>query len=376
MFAHPWAWLGLAGLAVPVAIHLLARHQASRVPFPSLRFIDATDLNAVSWHRLTDRALLALRLLLVLLAVAAAAGPLIGPPDAASSTTSVYVLDRTASAGAAAAPGRAVDGALVQPAEFLPAGLAAASAAAADVSGPAEIVVVSDFPEGALDAGDIARVPARVGLRFERVPAQPASAPAGFSRDADVARMVWPASSAESRGSEGMRSGAPLTAQAADDRAAHATLDAALAVTPMTAPPPAPVALVFAGAPDRERTVAALETIDAPWMYRAAASAVRAGGGRVRVGRHGRDLVVVDEAAGATAEAVSTASAVIEGVNALAPVDEAETRTIADAQLAAWRRDAAGTAAPRRASGSASRWFWLAVIGLLALETVVRRRAA
>ena len=74
------AWLspavlwGLALVGAPIAIHLLARHQARTVPFPSLRFLGPTHLAALRRRRIEDVALLMCRLAIIALAVAALAG--------------------------------------------------------------------------------------------------------------------------------------------------------------------------------------------------------------------------------------------------------------------------------------------------------------
>ena len=77
---HPWVWLAGALVAVPIAIHLLARDRSRHVPFPSLRFVERTPLSAVARHRLQDIALLLVRMAIVLLAVAALAGPILITP--------------------------------------------------------------------------------------------------------------------------------------------------------------------------------------------------------------------------------------------------------------------------------------------------------
>ena len=43
---NPLALAGLAAAALPVIIHLLKRHRATRVPFPTLRFM--TDSRAAA----------------------------------------------------------------------------------------------------------------------------------------------------------------------------------------------------------------------------------------------------------------------------------------------------------------------------------------
>jgi len=154
MWAQPWAWLGLAGLAVPIAIHLLARHQAVRAAFPTLRFIDASELNAIKRQRLTDMPLLLVRMLMIALAVAAIAGPRLGATAIAGDKdpAHVTVYDMTASA----ASGRSDSFVSMRRrahvrTESLPAGLKAAADWAVLQPGERQITVVSDFQRGPLD---------------------------------------------------------------------------------------------------------------------------------------------------------------------------------------------------------------------------------
>src|SRR5262245_63525921 len=64
-------------------LHPLARQsrrRAERIPFPTLRFIQPTQLPAMRRRAIEDLALLAIRLAIVILAVAAFAGPLLVTP--------------------------------------------------------------------------------------------------------------------------------------------------------------------------------------------------------------------------------------------------------------------------------------------------------
>src|SRR5262245_50831186 len=76
-WVNPLAWFGLAAVAVPIVVHLLAHSRAPRMPFPTLRFIQSTRLAAIRRRALDDIVLLAVRSAIVLLAVAAFAGPLL-----------------------------------------------------------------------------------------------------------------------------------------------------------------------------------------------------------------------------------------------------------------------------------------------------------
>ena len=73
----PSVFWGLVLMAAPIAIHLLARHQARTVPFPSLRFLERTHLAALRRRRIEDVLLLICRIAIIALAVAALAGPVL-----------------------------------------------------------------------------------------------------------------------------------------------------------------------------------------------------------------------------------------------------------------------------------------------------------
>ena len=58
----PAALAGLTLLAGPLALHLLTRHRARRLPFPTLRFVPPSNTAAVRLRQPTDVWLLILRL--------------------------------------------------------------------------------------------------------------------------------------------------------------------------------------------------------------------------------------------------------------------------------------------------------------------------
>ncbi|MBM4042629.1 MAG: VWA domain-containing protein [Planctomycetes bacterium] len=69
----PAMLIGLVGLAVPVALHLIARHKYQVLEFPSLRLLQADERSNVFAMRLVDAGQLALRLLVLALVVLAMA---------------------------------------------------------------------------------------------------------------------------------------------------------------------------------------------------------------------------------------------------------------------------------------------------------------
>ncbi|MBM3750374.1 MAG: hypothetical protein FJW21_04220, partial [Acidimicrobiia bacterium] len=71
----PLALIGVVSVALPVLVHWLARHEADRQVFPTVRFLPRTPPTSVRRHRLTDVGLLALRAGIVAAAAAALAQP-------------------------------------------------------------------------------------------------------------------------------------------------------------------------------------------------------------------------------------------------------------------------------------------------------------
>lgn len=168
---NPWVWLAAGLVAVPIAIHLLARDRSRRVAFPSLRFLERTPLSAVARHRLQDIPLLLVRMAIVLLAVAALAGPILitSGRQAAWAThvaRAVVSSERTAPAEdelRTARVGKTFSRERVRDA------VADAVRWLVEQS-PAtkEIVVLSSFRRGAVDAADFADVPEGMAIRLER----------------------------------------------------------------------------------------------------------------------------------------------------------------------------------------------------------------
>jgi hypothetical protein len=64
----PAALLGLAAIALPIAIHLLVRQHARTLAYPSLRFLRETQLAAFRRRTIQDAALLFCRVAIIALA--------------------------------------------------------------------------------------------------------------------------------------------------------------------------------------------------------------------------------------------------------------------------------------------------------------------
>jgi hypothetical protein len=187
-FAAPGALWGLLLLAGPVLVHLLSRRQATRRPFPTLRFIEAARLQPVSRRTLDDRALLLLRLCIIALAVLAWARPMWTRasrremPEAANAL--VVLVDTSASMHRASRAGpsamvearRMADSAAATVARVLrvettaPALALPASAAWLQQAGGGDVLVLTDAQRGSIARADISALPATVRLMVRAVP--------------------------------------------------------------------------------------------------------------------------------------------------------------------------------------------------------------
>jgi hypothetical protein len=187
-FLQPAVWLAAIAVALPIAIHLLTR--ATRLPmtFPSIRFLEAARLSAVSRQAIEDWPLLLLRVAVVLLAVAALAGPIVITPAREAAWRSrvaraVVLDDRTA------APEDELRSAAVSR-MFARQRLGDAVGDAVrwleqQAPNTRELVVLSAFRRGSTDAADFAPVPAPIGIRLVR------SAAGSSVREREISRLTW-----------------------------------------------------------------------------------------------------------------------------------------------------------------------------------------
>jgi hypothetical protein len=101
-FLHPWALAGLAAVAIPLLLHLLARREPPTVIFPAVRYLITTTREHQRRLKLQHLLLLLLRTLLLAALVLAAAGPTTPQGGVAGHAPSalVLVIDNSASSGA------------------------------------------------------------------------------------------------------------------------------------------------------------------------------------------------------------------------------------------------------------------------------------
>jgi hypothetical protein len=169
----PAAWVGVALLAIPILIHFLARQQSRRVPFPSLRFLPATQLAALRRRVVSNWPLLLVRVLIVVAAVAAAAGPVVVSNARRQAwdqriARAIVVVGRTEQLETTIAEAEQ-DG--FRSERFADMRLPDALRAAADwldAQPPAarEVVIVGDLREGQIEAVDLHAIPPHVAVRF------------------------------------------------------------------------------------------------------------------------------------------------------------------------------------------------------------------
>lgn len=101
---HPWYLLGLAAVALPIAVHYLTRPRPRVLPLSTIRFVRQAVQQKRARHRLRDWIVLALRGLAVILLAMAFSRPLIGAKHVArkdsSNAVRIVILDQSQSMAA------------------------------------------------------------------------------------------------------------------------------------------------------------------------------------------------------------------------------------------------------------------------------------
>jgi hypothetical protein len=416
---NPAALGALALLAGPLLVHLLVRHRARRVAFPSLRFLRASQTASLRFRSPSDVRLLALRLATVALAVAACAQPVVLTQGRIAAwnrrVARAIVVDVSTSMGATAAAAAQLADAESQAAAFnvriqegdLRAGLDKAAAALKALP-PArrEIVVISDFQTGALHPADVERVPGEIGVRLVQVGTrQSARDISAFDRLTADGAVSVDATLYEDGTRRRPGTVRPSTRglellSATTDAAALVGLRGAVIESGTPAPSADPqVTIAFAGA-----AIPAVRPIASGWMLDTVLrlerdselqSACEAGEGRAAPSgdawftvcrdRSGRALVRGAASAGrlvvhvAAAPSTFVAAAAVRGVlvarqgGTAHPEDE--VRRMSRAELSRLMRAPAPVSgeSPHHTLPSDARWCWLAVLVLLGIESVARR---
>lgn len=437
---NPWALLGLLALALPVFIHLLSRKRAVLQKFPSLRFLNATRLRPTRSPHLTDIPLLLVRLAILTIATLALTGPLwlsARRKQTLNSTVArIIVVDTSASMMRAGSGGRTTADSARAFAQAMAAEskaslivetsapsevLAGASAWLRAQSVRGEIVVLSDFQVGTVDAAAVGRVAAGFGVRMVRVPSPSgATGDSGFSTtsgrvvaagDSNATRAEW-SSAATTLHDSAFVLLAPANERALVDAAERAALESSPHVLADTA---RRLAIAFDGAPGRAGIVASAKAPDHAWMSNTliavqrdevlSAAAAQSPLSDTAIAppfavlirtQQGNPVVYAAQSSvnGATrlvffhrgdASGLTTPAllaAVGEAAARNSGIRENELLTVSDASLRKLERapgetgeseTASDRAGADRAGLSDARWIWLAVLVLLALETWMRR---
>ena len=375
MFQNPWAWLGLAAIAAPILVHLLARQPARRLPFPTLRFLPPARLAPIRRGRLSDVALLLVRCGVLAFAVAALAQPdwsrthpvtRTAQPELARAVlvdTSWSVAHEAARREAEGLRATATTARIVETPAPVTA-LAAATNWLTQQSTRRELVLVSDFQTGTIEREDLALVPADIGIKLVRI--EPRAPPALARTDAATSPAVrLLASSTGQEGAEAAR-------RAAETRGAPARGRTDRTVT-----------IVFPDFDRRGALLAAARPPDQPWMFDVITRVL--GGDQAHLYREG---LTWSAAASSTSElqffasvaAGSLGSAALISAAARAASDDPEpaelsATPIADATLRAWERPASDVTSPPGGDPDRfdGRWMWGLALVLLALEAWMRR---
>jgi hypothetical protein len=393
----PAALVGLLALGGPLLVHLLRRQRARTLMVPTVRFIPALDQSIVRLRTPADGWLLLLRMAIVACAALAVARPLLltdARTDAwGERVARVVVVDVSESSGAAAAALLESAGVAHRiDATDLPPALRRA-AAWLEAAPPArrEIVVLSDFQRGVLEAADVDAVPVEMGMRFipvrppapaatREITAGPVLAENGaWQRTVRLDASTTSATFAPVPGDvDGLRL---LTAQ--EDPETAASLLRVIARAGAHAPSASePIVVRFPGGLPPEGGSHELRGGQAKeWTREAALRLLRAADRHdlpVSIAPDAAALVVDVSAKPGSLEAAAALKAALDARPDPRGFTEQEIARIPEATLSAWTREpgAVDTTAWRHSDESDGRWLWLAALVLLGLETFVRRSRA
>ena len=388
IWQHPLAWIGLISLAVPLLVHLVGRRRPKLLRFPTLRFFELSRIVPARRHRLSDVPLMLVRMAILAAAVAAIAGPVFGSlaRGGRDALARAIVIDTSASMSRSSAAGRPVAAIAKERAQAaaqgmanartieassLAAGVALAATWLEDRPGRHEIEVISDFQTGAIDAADLAVVPAQTGLKFTAIDAV-------ATPDLDGPRLILPGAAGDRRQFASrvhlaadatsvawtpVAGAAPaatssLTVLAGPDErpAVDAALDAAQAEG-VPVPADRRVTVVFPHAPEREKRPRGSfydlrkTTPEVVFLF------PDSNPGDVRSAQFLREVL--------RAMAVGEAT----------PITESEPTRIPAETLQTWSRPASEPAvsATPREDESDGRWLWALTLVLLGVEMLMRR---
>ena len=401
------ALVGLAGIVLPVLIHLLARGRAKTYRFPSLRFIDPSQLLPTRRTRVQDPLLLALRCTIVGLAAFALAQPVFltarrkraieqGVARAIVVDTSASMQRSTPSGISALDSSRRAARAMANDAQASiiietndPArATSAASSWLTDRRQSGDLAIISDFQRGQLDSNDVKTIPAEISVTLHRIPVVNApvvethwmagdrrisvrATPRGELTDAE-----WTTSKESTE-----RSAVTLLDAETNRSAVDATrIAAATAAVPERQDSSRAVSIVFPGYVDRRTTDTTAQAAYAPWMAdllrRINARGNDVSKATVTVVGNRRELLLFTDSAPASLASVRIVAAARAAVSAGTALTELEPETLSEREVASLARPARSGTTPRSSDPngeSDARWFWAVVLVLLVIEVPLRR---
>ncbi len=397
----PWALLSLGAVALPVILHLLGRGRAVRHRFPTLRFLQASQLLPTRRTRLHDIPLLLVRAAVIALAALATAQPLWSGADrrqAADAALARAVIVDTSSSMRRLTVGvgeRGVDEAqrgarqlaaeaalsIVIPTAYPASAVAGASAWLRRTAGRGELVVVSDFQAGTVDSAALATVPAEAGVRFARIRVVSDSA---LGTQLSVSDRVVDVRAVHSAGgidvswmpeaSAAMPSPVTIVDKVNQSGARVANAAAATVGVQLPFDSSRDIAVVFRSS---ERSAAPVHT---PWMVEALAALrpdTTVVAAQDSVNGHQR-LLLFPSSSPSSIESATLIAAAARELSAAPLRAELEPAFVPDTDLSRWER-APSAEVTSRSNGdpltgaSDARWVWIAVLLLLGVESRMRR---
>jgi hypothetical protein len=362
LLLNPIALAALTAIAAPVIVHLLLRRRATRMPFPSVRFISPSNAAAVRLRSIADWPLLLVRIAIVGVAAFALARPLFVTParravwDGSVARAIVVDVSPSATAGDGAARARraadsetrtALRSRVVDAVDLSSGILEGVRWLAGAPPARRELVLISDFQRGSLDDSALTRIPDSYGVKLVRI------APEGG------AVGVAPGLTVVVRGRDG------------DGRAVRAALEAAgqpPGVSPVDDAAAASVVVVARGGTAPRK----IGPIRGAWMASVAAALPGVATGAV----DDRTMVVTLDTPADSFELPLAIRAIRRAFFEPSAWQELEPDRLAADTLTQWSRPPSPI--DERAAGHADeddgRWVWLVALGLIGVETWMRRR--
>lgn len=171
----PAALGGIALVVLPIAVHLLVRQLARQMPFPSLRFLQETQLASLRRRRIQDAGLLVCRMLIIATAALALAGPVLITSArmtafAARTSRAIVVVDAADETATGPLREDAFRSEVFTRARLVDALADATRWLGQQPPSSREIVVAGPLRRGAVTESDLATVPAQIGIRFHPLP--------------------------------------------------------------------------------------------------------------------------------------------------------------------------------------------------------------